>query len=77
MSGRGTFRVKRWRGTQSLNQGGIAIKKFLGRIAVGRALGEHPSPIKAVAASAIVGTAVGGLTYRLLRGGGADESDQK
>ena len=54
--------------------GGMAIKKFLGRIAVGRVLGEHPSPIKALAASAIVGTAVGGLTYRLLRdGGGADK----
>jgi hypothetical protein len=45
------------------------MQRFLGRVAVERVLGAHPSPIKALAASAVAGTAVAGLTYRLLRDG--------
>jgi hypothetical protein len=55
----------------------MAIKRFLSRIAVERALGENPSPVKALAASAIAGTAVAGLTYRFLRDSGGAEPDKK
>jgi hypothetical protein len=43
------------------------MQRFMSRVAVERVLGEHPSPIRALAASAIAGGAVAGLTYRLLR----------
>jgi|1186.fasta_scaffold1144452_2 hypothetical protein len=53
------------------------MQRFLSRMAVERALGEHPSPIKALAASAIAGTAVAGLTYRFLRDAGGAEPEKK
>jgi hypothetical protein len=43
------------------------MQRFMSRVAVERVLGANPSPIKALAASAIAGGAVAGLTYRLLR----------
>jgi hypothetical protein len=50
--------------------------RFLSRVATERALGSQPSPLKAIAASAIAGAAAAGLTYRLLRSsGGGDGSE--
>jgi hypothetical protein len=48
------------------------MQRFLSRVAVERALGAHPSPVRALAASALAGTAVAGVTYRLLRNGAGD-----
>ena len=45
------------------------MQRFMTRVGIERALGAHPGPIKALAASAIAGTAVAGITYRLLRNG--------
>ena len=50
------------------------MQRFLSRIAVERVLGEHPSPLRALAASAIAGGAVAGLTYKLLRHEQEEES---
>ena len=50
------------------------MQKFLGHVALDRILGTRPSPVKALAASAVAGAAVAGLTYRMLRDGdGSDD----
>jgi hypothetical protein len=51
------------------------MQKFLGHVALDRLLGSNPSPLRALAASAVAGVAVAGMTYRVLRHGddGADE----
>jgi hypothetical protein len=43
------------------------MQRFMSRIAIERVLGANPSPVRALAASAIAGGAVAGITYRLLR----------
>lgn len=45
------------------------MQRFLSRVALERVMGENPSPLRALAASAVAGTAVAGLTYKLLRNG--------
>jgi hypothetical protein len=67
-SGPGKFGVKRRKGTV-VDKEGRGMQRFMSRVAVERVLGAHPSPVKALAASAVAGTAVAGLTYRLLRNG--------
>jgi hypothetical protein len=69
----GSFRVKRWNGL-SLKE--ARMQRFLSRVAVERVLGQHPSPVRALAASAVAGTAVAGLTYRLLRNGSGNGDDE-
>jgi hypothetical protein len=48
------------------------MQKFLGHVALDRILGSHPSPIRALAASAVAGAAVAGITYRVLRSSADD-----
>jgi hypothetical protein len=48
------------------------MQKFMGRIAIDRALGAKPHPVRALAASALAGAAMAGITYRFLRSGGDD-----
>jgi len=45
------------------------MQRFMSRVATERAFGSKPSSVRAVAASAIAGAAIAGLTYRLLRNG--------
>lgn len=48
------------------------MQRFMSRVAIERALGAKPHPIKALAASAITGVVVAGITYRFLRSEGDD-----
>lgn len=43
------------------------MKKFLTRVAAERIGGKRPAPPRAIGAAAVVGTAAGAITYRLLR----------
>jgi hypothetical protein len=45
------------------------MKGFLGRVALERVFGSRPSSVRALAASAVVGFAATGVTYKLLRDG--------
>jgi hypothetical protein len=43
------------------------MKGLLKRVSVERAMGDHPSVPRAIAAATVVGAAAAGLTYRILR----------
>jgi hypothetical protein len=43
------------------------MKNFVQRVAVDRALGRKPNPVRAVAAATVAGVATAGITYKLLR----------
>jgi hypothetical protein len=48
------------------------MQRFMSRVAIERALGAKPHPMRALAASALAGAAMAGITYRFLRSGGDD-----
>jgi hypothetical protein len=48
------------------------MQKFMSRVAIDRVLGAKPHPMRALAASALAGAAMAGITYRLLRSAGDD-----
>jgi len=43
------------------------MRKFVGRVALDRAVGKRPAPPRAAAAALAVGGAAAAITYRLLR----------
>jgi hypothetical protein len=43
------------------------MKGFLTRVVADRVGGKRPAPPRAIGAAAVVGTAAGAITYRLLR----------
>jgi hypothetical protein len=50
------------------------VKFFVGKTAAKRAAGQRPSRTKAFTAATATGSAVGALTYKLLRSSGSDGS---
>jgi hypothetical protein len=46
---------------------GAKVSGFLKRVAADRMTGQRPAPPRALAAAAVVGSAVAAITYRLLR----------